>query len=147
MLSFRILWEKCMAENKTKATEASVDAFLNSLGEDRRADATALVNIMQAVSRQKPKMWGSSIVGFGSYHYRYDSGREGDMPLICFSPRKAATVVYNMGSADRALLNKLGKHALSGSCLHIHKLSDVDSKVLKTLISASYAKMRAQHRN
>ncbi len=136
-----------MAENKTKATEASVDAFLNSLSEDRRADAKTLVKIMQAVSRQKPKMWGSAIVGFGSYHYRYDSGREGDMPLICFSPRKSATVVYNMGSADKALLNKLGKHALSGSCLHIKKMSDIDSKVLKTVISASFAKMRAQRRS
>jgi hypothetical protein len=69
------------------------------------------------------------------------------MPLICFSPRNAATVVYNMGPADKALLNKRGKHALSGSCLHIKKLSDIDSKVLKTLISASFAKMRAQHGN
>ena len=136
-----------MAENKTKATQESVDAFLNSLGEDRGADAKTLVKIMQAVSRQKPKMWGSSIVGFGSYHYRYESGREGDMPVICFSPRKAATVVYNMGSADKALLSKLGKHALSGSCLHIKKLADIDAKVLKTLISASFAKMRAQHGN
>jgi len=136
-----------MADNKTKATEESVDAFLNSLGEDRRADAKTLVKIMQAVSRQKPKMWGPSIVGFGSYHYRYDSGREGDMPLICFSPRKAATVVYNMGSADKALLNKLGKHTLSGGCLHVKKLSDIDSKVLKTLIAASFAQMRAQHGN
>ena len=134
-----------MVENKTKATEASVDAFLESLGEDRCADAKALVKMMQAVSRQKPKMWGPSIVGFGSHHYRYESGREGDMPLICFSPRKSATVVYNMGSADKALLDKLGKHTLSGSCLHIKKLSDVDSEVLKALISASFEKMRGQH--
>ena len=136
-----------MAENKTKATEASVDAFIRSLPENRRADAETLVKLMQAVSRQKPKMWGPSIVGFGSHHYRYESGREGDMPLICFSPRKNATVVYNMGSADKALLDKLGKHALSGSCLHIKKLSDIDVKVLKTLVSASLAKMRAQHGN
>jgi len=134
-----------MVENKTKATEASVDAFLESLGEDRCADAKALVKMMQAVSRQKPKMWGPSIVGFGSHHYRYESGREGDMPLICFSPRKSATVVYNMGSADKALLDKLGKHTLSGSCLHIKKLSDVDSEVLKALISASFERMRGQH--
>ena len=134
-----------MVENKTKATEASVDAFLESLGEDRCADAKALVKMMQAVSRQKPKMWGPSIVGFGSHHYRYESGREGDMPLICFSPRKSATVVYNMGSADKALLDKLGKHSLSGSCLHIKRLSDVDSEVLKALISASFERMRGQH--
>ena len=133
-----------MAENKTKITAASVEDFINALPEARRADAKALVKLMQSVSRQKPKMWGPSIVGFGSHHYRYDSGREGDMPLLCFSPRKAATVVYNMGDADQALLDKLGKHALSGSCLHIKKLSDVDAGVLKTLVTKSFAKMRAQ---
>lgn len=132
-----------MAQNKTKATEASVDAFINSLPEPRRGDAKALVKLMKSVSRQKPKMWGTSIIGFGSYHYRYDSGREGDMPLMCFSPRKAANVIYNMGSADKALLDGLGKHTLSGSCLHIQKLSDVDSKILKTLVVKSFAKMRA----
>jgi hypothetical protein len=134
-----------MPENKTKATAASVDAFLDALPEPRRADAKALVKLMQSVSRQKPKMWGLSIVGFGSCHYRYDSGREGDMPLLCFSPRKPGSVVYNMGSADKALLGQLGKHALSGSCLHIKKLSDVDAKVLKTLVAESFAKMRPPH--
>lgn len=132
-----------MAENKTKATEASVDVFLNSLSEEQRADAKALIKMMEGVSRQKPKMWGPSIVGFGSYHYRYGSGREGDMPVICFSPRKSATVVYNMGSADKAVLGKLGKHKLSGNCLHIKKLSDIDAGVLTKLISLSHAKMRA----
>lgn len=134
-----------MSDNKTKATEASVEAFIASLPEPRRSDATALVKLMQSVSRQKPKMWGPSIVGFGSYHYRYDSGREGDMPLICFSPRKSGSVVYGMESADKALLGKLGKHQLSGSCLHIKKICDVDSKVLKALVTESFAKMRAQH--
>ena len=134
-----------MSENKTKATQGSVDSFLDSLPEARRADAKALVKLMQSVSRQKPKMWGTSIVGFGSYHYRYDSGREGDMPLLCFSPRKAATVVYNMGHAEKALLEKLGKHALSGSCLHLARLSDVDPKILKTLLAKSFTKMRAQY--
>ena len=136
-----------MAENKTIASEASVDSFIDSLPEPRRDDAKALVKLMQAVSRQKPKMWGPSIVGFGSYHYRYDSGREGDMPLICFSPRKSAIVVYNMGSADKALLDKLGKHKLSGDCLHIKRLSAVDPKVLRTLVTKSFVKMRAQHTN
>ncbi len=134
-----------MAENKTKATDASVESFIGSLPEPRQGDAKALVKLMQSVSRQKPKMWGASIIGFGSYHYRYDSGREGDMPLLCFSPRKAANVVYNMGSADKALLDKLGKHALSGSCLHIPKLSDIDAKVLKALFVKSFARMRVQH--
>ena len=134
-----------MAENKTKVTEASVESFINSLPEPRRADAKALIKLMQSVSREKPKMWGTSIVGFGSYHYRYDSGREGDMPLICFSPRKSANVVYNMASAEKSLLEKLGKHALSGTCLHIRQLSDVDPEILKTLVATSFAKMRAQH--
>jgi len=133
-----------VAENKTKETEASVDDFVNSLGQDRRADAKAIVKIMQAVSRQKPKMWGPSIVGFGCCHYKYESGREGDMPLICFSPRRGATVVYNMGSADKALLDKLGRYKLSGSCLHIKKLADIDAEVLKKLISNSFAKMKTQ---
>ena len=129
-----------MAENKTKATEASVERFIQSLPEPRRADASALVKLMQSVSRQKPKMWGAAIVGFGSHHYRYDSGREGDMPLVCFSPRKSGNVVYHMESAEKALLEKLGKHKLSGSCLHINKLSDVDGKVLRTLVEKSFAK-------
>ena len=136
-----------MAENKTIASEASVDSFIDSLPEPRRDDTKALVKLMQAVSRQKPKMWGPPIVGFGSYHYRYDSGREGDMPLICFLPRKSATVVYNMGSADKALLDKLGKHKLSGNCLHIKRLSAVDPKVLRTLVTKSFGKMRAQRTN
>lgn len=136
-----------MAENKTKATGASVPTFIKALPEPRRGDAKALVRIMQSVSHEKPKMWGPSIIGFGSYHYRYDSGREGDMPLTCFSPRNSATVVYNMGSADKALLKRLGKHALSGSCLHIKKLSDVDLEVLRTLIADSFAQMRTKYAN
>ena len=103
-----------MAENKTKPTKISVAAFILALTDPtRRADAKTLVKLMQGVAGEKPKMWGPSIIGFGSYHYRYDSGREGDMPLIGFSPRKAATVLYNMiGFSDSAaLLAKLGKHS------------------------------------
>ena len=133
-----------MTENKTKATQTSVESFIMCLPAPRRDDAKALVKLMQSVSHQKPKIWGSSIVGFGSYHRRYDSGREGDMPLICFSPRKSGNVVYGMGSAEKSLLERLGKHALKGSCLHIKKLSDVDSKVLRALVAKSYAKARAQ---
>jgi hypothetical protein len=134
-----------VTENKTKATQASVDTFIKSLPEPRRPDAKALVKLMQTVSRQEPKLWGSSIIGFGSYHYRYDSGREGDMPLICFSPRKSGNVIYNMGSAEKSLREKLGKHKLSGCCLHIKSFSDVDSKILKTLVANSLAKTRAQN--
>jgi hypothetical protein len=134
-----------MTENKTKATQASVESLILSLPTDRQDDAKALVKLMQSVSGEKPKVWGPSIIGFGSYHYRYDSGREGDMPLLCFSPRKSANVIYNMGSAEQSLLEQLGKHTLSGSCLHIKKLSDVDPKVLRTLVVKSLEKARAQH--
>src|SRR6266852_428473 len=90
-----------MAENKTKPTKVSVSAFINAIADPtKRADAKALVKLMQNVTGEKPKMWGPSIVGFGSYHYTYDSGREGDMPLIAFSPRKAATVLYNLSYAE-----------------------------------------------
>jgi hypothetical protein len=133
-----------MAENKTKPTEASVHAFINSLPESRRADVRALVKLMQSVSRQRPTMWGSSIIGFGSCHYFYESGREGDMPLLCFSPRKSANVLY-IDLTDKALLDKLGTHTFSGGCLHIKTLSDVDRAVLKTIMANSYAKMRAQY--
>lgn len=134
-----------MAENKTKPTAASVDAFIGSLPQPRRPDVMTLVKLMKAVSRQKPKMWGPSIIGFGSYHYRYDSGREGDMPLLCFSPRKSGNVLY-VTVSDKSLLDKLGKHSLSGGCLHIKKLSDVDSTVLKAIMAKSYAAMLAQHK-
>jgi len=133
-----------MAENKTKATNASVDDFINSLPEPRQADVKALVKLMQSVSLQKPKMWGPSIIGVGSYHYRYESGREGDMPLLCFSPRKSANVIY-ICLSDKSLLDKLGKHMLSGGCLHVKNLSDVSVSVLKAIMSDSYATMRAQH--
>lgn len=137
-----------MAENKTKPTELSVAAYIDAITDEaRRADAKALVKLMQKASGEKPKMWGPSIVGFGSYHYKYESGREGDMALLCFSPRKAATVLYSMtGHSDsKALLAKLGKHAVSGGCIHIKKLADVDQKVLETLIAKSYTAMRAKH--
>jgi hypothetical protein len=89
-------------------------------------------------------MWGASIIGFGSYHYRYESGREGDMPLVCFSPRKSGNVVY-ICLTDKTLLDRLGKHKLSGGCLHIKKLSDVDTVVLKTIVANSYANTRDKY--
>src|ERR1700687_3211819 len=102
-----------MADNKTKPTKLSVAAFIDTLPDAaKRADAKELAKLMQSATGEKPKMWGPSIIGFGSYHYKYESGREGDMPLAGFSPRKAATVLYNFTGfpgAD-ALLAKLGKH-------------------------------------
>jgi hypothetical protein len=139
-----------MADNKTKPTKLSVAAFIDKLTDlNRRADAKTLVQMMQRAAGEKPKMWGPSIVGFGSYHYRYDSGREGDMPLIAFSPRKAATVLYNMtGFSDsEALRAKLGKHTTGKGCLYIKKLADVNQQVLEALVVKSLAAMRARYSN
>ena len=135
-----------MAENKTQPTTSSVQAFLDACpDEDRRADAKSLVKLMQKVSGHKPAMWGSSIVGFGSCHYKYDSGREGDMPIVGFSPRKNANVLYGamgFGDAD-ALLATLGKHTTGKGCLYIKKLADVDVKVLETLLEKAIAAKKA----
>lgn len=131
-----------MADNKTKPTAVSVASFIKSIAdENARADAKGLVNLMQRATGEKPKMWGPSIIGFGSYHYKYESGREGDMPLVGFSPRKAATVLYGMGIGDAwALLAKLGRHTTGKGCLYIKKLADVDQKVLEGLVSKAVAK-------
>lgn len=137
-----------MAENKTKPTALSVTAFIASLTDPaRRADARALVKLMQSATAEAPKMWGPSIIGFGSYHYKYESGREGDMPLIGFSPRKAATVLYNVCgfTGAEALHAKLGKHTTGKGCLYIKKLDDVDRKVLETLLQKSAAAARIRH--
>jgi len=136
-----------MADNKTKPTKQSVAAFIDAVtDENRRADAKALVKLMRRATGETPKMWGPSIIGFGSYHYRYETGREGDMPLAGFSPRKAATVLYVMsGLGDsEALLAKLGKHTIGKACLYIKKLADVDQKVLEALVVKSVAAMRAR---
>jgi hypothetical protein len=137
-----------MAENKTKPTKLSVTAFMKAVtNPTRRADAKALVELMQSATGEKPKMWGPSIIGFGSYHYRYDSGREGDMPIIGFSPRKAANVLYNVCgfSGSEALRAKLGEHTTGKGCLYIKKLAEVDQQVLKTLILKSVDATRARN--
>jgi len=136
-----------MAENKTKPTQVSVAAFIDAITDQtRRADAKALVKLMQSASGEKPRMWGPSIIGFGSCHYKYDSGRQGDMPLIGFSPRKAANVLYGaIGfNGAEALLAKLGKHTTGKGCLYIKKLADVDSGVLEALVVKSAAAKRAR---
>jgi hypothetical protein len=137
-----------MADNKTKPTQLGVATFIDALtDETRRADAKALVKLMQSATGEKPKMWGPSIVGFGSYHYKYESGREGDMPLVGFSPRKAAAVLYGVtGFSDaEALLAKLGKHTTGKGCLYIKKLADVDHKALEALVVKSVAAKRSRH--
>jgi predicted ATP-grasp superfamily ATP-dependent carboligase len=131
-----------MADNKTQPTKVSVAMFINGLpDQSRRSDAKQLVKLMQSATGEKATMWGPAVIGFGSYHYKYDSGREGDMPLIGFSPRKAALVLYGMtaGSNSGALLAKLGQHTTGKGCLYIKKLADVDHKVLEALMLKSVA--------
>jgi hypothetical protein len=149
MLAFsRIPEAKGMAQNKTKPTSANVAAFIEAVpDETKRADARALIKLMQSASGEKPKMWGPSIIGFGSIPYKYDSGREGDMPLIGFSPRKAASVLYGVTgfSGADALLAELGKHTTGKGCLYIKKLADVDQKVLESMIAKAVAAKRGRH--
>jgi len=136
-----------MADNKTKSTKLSVAAFIDAIKDPaRRADAKVLIKLMQSATGEKPRMWGPSIIGFGSYHYKYESGREGDMPLIGFSPRKAANVLYGLrGSSDSdAQLAKLGKHTTGKGCLYIKKLADVDQHVLGAMAVKSVAAVRAR---
>jgi Domain of unknown function (DU1801) len=137
-----------MAQNKTVPSQSSVAAFVGSIPDAaRRADAEALVHLLKDATGDEPRMWGPAIIGFGSYHYRYESGREGDMPLISFSPRKAATVLYNatQGRDAQALLARLGKYSTGKGCLYIKKLADVDRDVLKAMMAASLAAVRERH--
>jgi hypothetical protein len=133
-----------MSENKTRPTDQSVIDFLNGVKHNtRREDSFTLLEMMSEVTDADPVMWGSSIVGFGSYHYKYESGREGDMPLIGFSPRKQNMTLYIMPGFDEYgdLLDNLGKHKLGKSCLYINKLADVDKEVLRKLIKRSFDHM------
>lgn len=130
-----------MAETKTKPTDVSVDAFLEAVEHPvRRADGKAVREIMERITGQPAVMWGPSIVGFGTYHYRYDSGHEGDMCRVGFSPRSANLVLYTGGFPEYAeLLARLGKHKLSKACLYLNKLADVDLAVLEEIVAKSYA--------
>ena len=134
-----------MAEPKTKETTESVSAFLDGVADkQRRNDCYKVVDIMKAATKEEPKMWGPSIVGFGRYHYKGASGREGEWPIIGFSPRKAALTLYLMGGVlDSApdLMERLGKHKNSKGCLYIKKLEDVDVAVLKKLVAQSVKSM------
>jgi hypothetical protein len=134
-----------MADNKTKPTEISVTAFLDTIDDDgRRSDAKALVKLLRDATGEKPKMWGPSIIGFGSYHYTYDSGREGDMPVVGFSPRNAATVLYGLSGAAGDMLPKLGKHTTGKGCVYVKRLSDIDQKVLRTMAEKAVAAKRVK---
>ena len=135
---------KKKADIKTKQTDVSPTAFINQVeDEQKRKDAHELVALMKKITGKPPKMWGPSIVGFGTYHYKYASGREGDMPLTGFSPRKASLVLYlGPGLQDKELTGKLGKHKTGKGCLYINKLDDVDRDVLRELVTKSVAEMR-----
>ena len=129
-----------MAELKTKLTEASVEDFLNTVeDEKKRQDSFKIMELMKEVTGEEPKMWGSSIVGFGSYHFRYASGREGDWMATGFSPRKQNLTLYIMDGFEHYddLLGKLGKHSTGKSCLYVKKTEDIDMDVLRELVRLS----------
>ena len=130
-----------MAEIQTKVNDASVEEFLSNVeNEQRRKDSFEILKIMKQVTKKQPKMWGPAIIGFGLIHYKYESGREGDMPQIAFSPRKQNLTLYiGVGdNSDNPLLKKLGKYTTGKVCLYIKKLADVDRNVLQELIADSY---------
>jgi hypothetical protein len=134
-----------MADLKTKQTNRSVKAFLDGVADEKkRQDCYTILSIMKQVTQAEPKMWGSSIVGFGSYHYKYASGREGDWMLTGFSPRKQNLTLYIMPGFEQyeALMDKLGKYKTGKSCLYVKRLEDVDLRVLKELVKRSVAHMR-----
>jgi hypothetical protein len=136
-----------MAENKTKPTNVSPAGFIDAIEpEQRRKDCRALAALMREVTGQPPKMWGPSIVGFDQYHYNYASGREGDMLLTGFSPRRQDLVLYlGPGLENTDLLAKLGKHKVGKGCLYVKKLDDVDRTVLRTLVEHSVDTMRKRY--
>jgi hypothetical protein len=137
-----------MAENKTKPTQASVEDHIAAIAsESQRADCRTLIGLIGRITQAKPTMWGPSIVGFGSYHYKYDSGREGDSCLAGFAARKGEIAVYLVGeTADRpALLAKLGRHKIGKACLYIRRLGEVDMQVLEQLIAGSVAEIRRRY--
>ena len=132
------------AENKTKETAVSVDDFIAAVADaNQRADAEKIRALMERLSGEPAKMWGPSIIGLGSYHYKYESGREGDMCRIGFSPRKGQTVLYLIDGFEGQpeLMTRLGKHKTGKSCLYVKKLSDIDEAVLEELCARSLAYM------
>lgn len=134
-----------MAENKTKPTKLSVDKFIAGVKDESIIkDCYTIIDLMKSVTKKEPVMWGSSIIGFDSYHYKYDSGREGDMCIIGFSPRKQNLTIYLMIGLEKQKenLKKLGKCKTSKACLYIKSLKDVDVKVLKKMIETSYKEMK-----
>lgn len=138
-----------MAENKTKPSKVSVTAFMNSIEDkQKRLDARKVAAMMREATGSRARMWGANIVGFGEYHYKYDSGREGDFMITGFSPRKQALTLYVIPGFKHfePLMNKLGKYKTGKSCLYVKRLADVDEKVLKQLIVGSVKHMRKNYK-
>jgi hypothetical protein len=137
-----------MAENKTKATDASVDDYIASrANEQQQTDCRKLMALLKKITRQSPKMWGPSIVGYGSYRYTYESGRTGEAPLAGFAIRGRDLVLYILaaGEEQNLLLSKLGKHKMGKSCLYFKQLSDLDYSVLEKLLTNSVAEVKRRH--
>lgn len=137
-----------MSELKTKPTHESVHAFINAIDDTkRRKDCHEVLELMQNITGAEPQMWGTSIIGFGQYHYKYKSGREGDWFLTGFSPRKQNLTFYIMNGADRyeELLEKLGPHKTGKACLYVKRLADLDKKVLHDLIESSVHHLRQKY--
>lgn len=137
-----------MTKNKTVPNDQDVMEFLEAITNDhQRSDAIELLKLIKNVVNLEPKMWGDSIVGFGTYHYRYESGREGDMFLTGFSPRKNDLTIYVMTGFENCkdLLQKLGKHKIGKSCLYIKKLQNIDQEILKEIISDSVQRMISKY--
>lgn len=138
-----------MAENKTKATEASVDEHVAAIADEaRRRDCATIMALMGSITNAPPRMWGPSIIGFGSYHYVYESGREGDACVVGLALRKSDIAVYltASGPEQAALLEKLGRHKMGKACLYIRKLEDIDLYVLDQLIRDSIAELQSRYR-
>jgi hypothetical protein len=137
-----------MAENKTKATQVSVEAHIAAIENDaQRADCESLVRYFKKWTKESPKMWGPTIIGFGLYHYKYESGREGEMCIAGFAARKSELVIYLSIDAAQLTqwLDKLGKHKMGKSCLYIKRLSDIDVTALEQLVAASIAEIRQRY--
>lgn len=137
-----------MAEPKTKPTDEKVEHFLNKLtDEQKRKDSFVILELMKQVTKCEPQMWGTSIVGFGTYRYKYASGKEADWPMAGFSPRKQNLTVYLMPGFEKYddLMKKLGKHSSSKVCLYVKRLSDINIPTLKKLISESYKYMKKKY--
>lgn len=137
------------AELKTKATDQSVEKFISEIADDKmRDDCFTVLDIMKTVTKEEPKLWGGSMVGFGRYHYKYESGREGEWFITGFSPRKQNLTLYIMSgfTGYDELMTKLGKYKTGKSCLYVKRLEDIDQSILKTLIKKSIAHVSKQYK-